>query len=325
MSVLKIAVIGAGNLGRRHLEAVLALEDESEVFVVDPSEASLSLAREGLNGNYPAGAEETTRFLTDASQLPDRLDYVINATTSRFRFDSICEILDKRSVDFMLLEKVLFQKLSEYSDATALLHSNKVKTWVHTPRRAYPIYQNLHEKYSAQRLMSLEVEGMRGLGGNAIHMLDLVAFFGSESEAISIDSSGLEDDLLGNDRTGYVEVGGEIKGVLGAVRFSLKAANSDSPNLKFRFTFEEGTVEVDEKNCNFQEFDRDGALANEAEFRVPYVSEMGTKIASDILSGGSCDLPNFEQSAVLHHALILALIERYESNHPNLKDHFPIT
>ena len=46
----------------------------------------------------------------------------------------------------MILEKFLFQKISDYRNNLKRLKKHKIYSWVNCQRRAFPFYQNLKKK-----------------------------------------------------------------------------------------------------------------------------------------------------------------------------------
>ena len=59
----KVVIIGAGNIGSRHLQALKAVKIPLEIFVIDPSQASLDLSKERYK-SMPEGkfSEEVNFF-----------------------------------------------------------------------------------------------------------------------------------------------------------------------------------------------------------------------------------------------------------------------
>ena len=136
----QIAIIGAGQLGSRHLQGILKSSFEFDVYVVDPYLSSLEVAEDR------AGEIEHLHevfFEESISRLPRVLDLVIVATNSDVRLSVLKQLLDHSQVGLLILEKVLFQSLHEYEEAQEILESTRTKTFVNHSRRKQEIYKGL--------------------------------------------------------------------------------------------------------------------------------------------------------------------------------------
>ena len=99
-------VIGAGQLGSRHLQGLLRLTIKQKIFVLEPSEVSLELSKTRAN-EIPN--EHEIIFSKDWDILPQNLDLVIIATGANVRAMLIEKLLPKYKVKNLVLEKILFQ------------------------------------------------------------------------------------------------------------------------------------------------------------------------------------------------------------------------
>ena len=151
----QIAIIGAGQLGSRHLQGLAKLQLECEITVIDPMSASLAVARQRFDEMPVNPAMRGVRYQTEIGDLPLDLDLVIIATTADIRLAVMESLLAHSKVRCLLLEKVLFQDLADYPEAQALLAAHQVRTWVNCPRRVFPIYQEVREFFADAPLLSL--------------------------------------------------------------------------------------------------------------------------------------------------------------------------
>src|SRR5947209_4742456 len=132
-----VALIGAGQIGSRHLQALARLE--ADITVIDPSSASLDRARE-------LAGKSDIRYATQLDQLGPAIDVAIVACSARERRSVVESLLAGRKVGALVLEKVLFQKIEDYEAVGALLKERGVRAWVNCPRRLWPFYQALRER-----------------------------------------------------------------------------------------------------------------------------------------------------------------------------------
>ena len=91
----KIAVIGAGQLGSRHLQGLKLSKLKSDIWVVDNNPNSLQIAQQ----RYEEGevnSNQTIYYIQLIDQLPAELDLVVIATSYKTTINVILKsLLDK--------------------------------------------------------------------------------------------------------------------------------------------------------------------------------------------------------------------------------------
>ena len=75
-------IIGAGQLGSRHLQGLLKFDKEQIIYVLDTSVSSLDIAKERAS---EVESKHTIRYLTNWDSIPSELDLVIVATGASVR------------------------------------------------------------------------------------------------------------------------------------------------------------------------------------------------------------------------------------------------
>ncbi|WP_342508855.1 Gfo/Idh/MocA family oxidoreductase [Sporosarcina sp. FSL K6-2383] len=295
----KIAIIGAGQLGSRHLQALALHESELNIYIVDPLEESLNRSRDRfLEVDYYHNKQLS--FIHSVKDLPAVLDFVVIATNSLQRLAVLKELLDNSKVHYLLLEKFLFPKIEEYEEAMKLIEEKKVKAYVNCARRMWQSYQELKNKFINEPNIKLSVMGSNwNLASNAIHFLDLF-FFVTNDKTIAIDSSKLDNELIKNKRLGYIELTGTLTGhTIGGNEFTLT-----SSTLLENVTVEI-TIESDNQHCvikeGFQEIHCNGEIEK---FEMFHQSELTHKVFEQLIETETCDLVTFERS-VQDHLLLL--------------------
>lgn len=303
--MFRVAVIGAGQLGSRHLQGLARLELPCEVFVVDPSVDSLVLARRRFEEMPANPAVRGVHFASSAAELPSELDYAIVATTADVRLKAMRSLLDGRTVRAMLLEKVLFQRAADFEAAAALLHGSGTRAWVNCPRRIFPIYADVKQFLAGQPLLGFQAAGGGwGLGCNSIHFLDLLGFLtGQRPDDIS--ASGLDEALIPSKRRNFMEFTGSLRGRFGATRFELASFAQSSARLIVTIRGESRSCVIDETAG--KAFLLDDRTWETQSFTVPLLSEQATSVAAGLLSEGRCALSTFDESASHHLPLLAAL------------------
>lgn len=307
-----IAVIGAGQLGSRHLQALAKLDIESKIFVVDPSQESLTIAKSRFDEIESANKQLLQPFFfSTIDELDSDLDIVVIATNSDVRLKVLELLLANKKVAYLILEKILFQRLSEYEAASELLKRSRSKAWVNCSRRMWEFYERFRESLKNKRVLSFNVYGIDwGLASNAIHMIDLFSYL-SGIENYSIDKVNIYSDLFESKRKGFVEFNGNISGNFGkSLPFSISSFTNGNVPMTIEIITENEKHVISEglqkylyfsieNNWNFVEMD----------FTIPYQSELTNIAVKDILDTSTSKLTAYETSKKLHLPLIKSLLE----------------
>src|SRR5690554_1651307 len=202
-----IGIIGAGQLGSRHLQSLADLDgDFFDIYVFDTSADSIKIAEERYQQCIKINSPEVGYF-NDFSLLPKTFQTVIVATSSLVRRKVVENLMLQSEVEFLVLEKFLFPKIEDYSAVESLLKEKKVKCYVNTPRRTFDFYQYIKPTLTAP--FHMEVTGANwGLGCNTIHYLDLFAYYSNNTEIEVINN--LDNEIQVSKRAGYIEFTGSL-------------------------------------------------------------------------------------------------------------------
>lgn len=297
----KVGIIGAGNLGARHLQAFSLANRAFELFVVDLSLESLQKAR-NIFENSENTARHMVHYINNIEGLPKSLDVVIVATNSNIRRSVIEELLTITNVNYLLLEKVLFQKLEDYDSIGKVLKEKNIKTWVNCPRRTFDFYKNLKAELEEATSMEINVSGsLWGLACNGIHMLDLIAFLAGSKDT-KVDVSNLEENYIESKRKGFLEINGTLKGSMG--RCSSYAITcypmSDSPVTISINSDILKCIIVESSNTSYISRKKSNWMWENEHFIILQQSQRTQLVVQDILDKGDCDLVEYEESAYLH-------------------------
>ena len=110
--MINIVLIGAGKLGSRHLQALAKIGIEAKIYVVDPSIESTEIAFARFKEIPQNSNVKHIEFLKNIDDLNIRtVDVAIIATSSEHRFFALNSLLSHVSVNYLILEKFLFQNL----------------------------------------------------------------------------------------------------------------------------------------------------------------------------------------------------------------------
>jgi hypothetical protein len=304
-----VAVVGGGRIGLRHFQGLLKMKVPVHLAVVDPVPASLKNCQNILKGIDPSPFLKSVDFFESMEKLWDTVDLVIVATCADVRPRIISDLLAKRTVRNLLLEKVVFQSEKICRDMLNLLETKNVSAWVNCPLRLYPFYRQLGEWMGGGRNLLWQINGGAwGLACNAIHYLDIVSYY-SKDLNVAVQTELLDLVLSESKRPGFVEVSGTLGAVFSTGAQVIMSSMRDSrattvihmvtPEYQIVIHEVEGTARLQRKG---QE-----GVWEELKFEVCLQSDLTTQVASDILSTGTCGLTPLADSVRLHVPLLKAL------------------
>lgn len=315
-----VCLIGAGNIGSRHLQGLKRIDFPLSIEVVDPSKKSLEIAKQRAS-EIPK--EHSVTFLTDIKDVSQKLDLAIIATNSSVRRKVLEVLLSHASVPYLILEKILFQKKEDYSSVGKLLKDKGSKAWVNFSMRTMPSYSSIKQK--VKKPIQMVVSGSQyGLITNVIHFIDYISFL-TECREFTINSTNINPRPFKSKRAGFLELNGTL-----SVHFKDGSSGIftcyDSGSAPF-------VIEIFSQNFRYisRESEKKAWLSSpetnwswhEISSKIPYQSEMTDKIAKEIFNSGTCELSKYEDASKLH----LELLEQLQGSIKSLKKYgrYPFT
>ena len=117
-----LLLIGAGNIGRRHLQGILLANNQLEIFVVEPHLPNHDLINQAVT--EAGGLRQHQLKIFSSLDEIEKTDFeiVIIATNADVRKNVLLDFLSKKTVTYLVLEKVLFQTLDDYKTVGKLLY-----------------------------------------------------------------------------------------------------------------------------------------------------------------------------------------------------------
>ncbi|GAA6133774.1 hypothetical protein NBRC116188_05630 [Oceaniserpentilla sp. 4NH20-0058] len=324
-----ILIVGAGQLGSRHLQSLASLDKQNNIFVVDPSQDALEVAKSRYSQVSSVESPVDVIYQSGYEGIPYKIDVCIVATNAAHRFTVIKEITKWFEFRFLVLEKVLFQNTEELYLAQQLLKENNIPTWVNCPRRMFSVYQSLKTRVEGSHQLKFRVEGAEwGLACNSIHFIDLWAFLVAQSD-YRIDLAELDEKIFPSKRPGYSEVYGTISGGIENFTFSLtcdllQEGGSAIP-LVITIETDEAIMELNEAEQQFKILDLDGNQVEVIDFKVRFQSEMSSEVVEMLLKKGDCNLTPFNESLQLHSPFLNAMLEFFNKHSDSALSKCPIT
>ncbi len=324
--MFNIAIIGAGQLGSRHLQALKNVKKKLNVYVLDLSTVSLQIAQERYGSFQGLENSHKIHYLKNIFDLPAQIELGIIATNSDSRFEAVSKLLQNSEVQYLILEKLLFNKKEHYFLAEKIFSEKNVKVWVNCSMRAMKFYAEIYEKLHGE-IFNYRVTGSNyGLITNSIHYIDHIAYL-SGSDNFSVDTRLLLKEAIDSKRKGFLELNGKLivefeNGCVGEF-ISYKGGNAPlvveifSENFRCISRESEGKSFISLSSTNWNWLENDS--------RIPYQSEKTTELVNGILDSGSCPLVDYRASKTHHISLLEALNKFLKQNKISKDDNYPFT
>lgn len=321
---MKVLIIGAGQLGSRHLQALRNTQHSLDITVSDPSIDSLKIARERYE-SLPEVGQHQIQYLESLPQTGS-WDLAIVATNASQRRQVVQHALDHFQVKKFVLEKILFTKLSDYEWADKLSQTDLKNAWVNCCMRQMPAYQEIKNNLKDSHFNFVVSGSNYGLVTNAIHYLDYAAWLAGTPE-YSLDTTQLDVKAVASKRKGYLELNGTLR------------ANFKSGAVASITCFSEGSlpvsVEVHSKAQRYivLEAERKTLLwtaehnwaRQEKDAVIPYQSQLTTELVKQINENKPIALPTLTESVQVHLNLLKPLNEFLIKTSQTQTEDYPFT
>lgn len=323
----RIALLGAGAIGSRHLQALARINTPVSLQVVDPSSHSLAIAKKRYSQMPVNQNVKSIDFFCSINELQSVIDLCIIATSADLRFKVLQELLNMASVKNIILEKVAFPSEKELDWARELLSQNQVNTWVNFPRRMYSYYQEIKNRLPKNTPIDYSVSGVNwGFAGNTIHHLDLMDWLTNDS-LVEIDVTGMSNDIHKNKRSGFLEFSGTLTGTYqNGSTISLTSFEGEVRNFKIEIDSEESHWIIYKSKRQIAEVSKiDGSIKEPQDIHMPLQSELTQGLVEEIFQNGTCGLTKYEDTIDTHRIMLRAFIKHLERVTGETVDRCPIT
>lgn len=288
-----ILIAGAGQLGSRHLQGVKTSENELDIWVYDLSRESLRVAEERYN--QVESENKTAHFVDLLEDVPNNIDVLIVASSSKPRAIIVKQVLASKKVKYMVLEKFLFTRMSEYEEIKQLIDEKGVKTWVNCPRRMWDGYSLISQYIDSTKPVSFDYEDTDwGLCCNTVHYIDIFMLL-SGSKSFSVNLDGVEPEVIDSKRAGYVELHGEEV-------FSTDNG-SELRLLSTMKAVEDAKVVIKNGSNTILYYEGTGKVfinGEEHDVKVHYQSGLSGILVDELLEKGTCRLATYAESSYYH-------------------------
>jgi len=312
MNQATILLIGAGQLGSRHLQALINLQAPSSIIVIDPSLDSLNLTEQRAKEISGYDRHQLT-YRQEIKDLP-KIDFAVVATSANVRRQIVEDLLSKTNVKNLLLEKVLFQSTQDCIEVGKLLADRNVKTWVNAPRPMWSCYKALKQSIGGEPIQKFISGGSGwGLACNAYHMLDLFTWL-TDSKIMNLSSEFIDKQPIPSKRNGFDELTGTLIGSFenGTV-FTLSDLIGPPKDSYFLLETKDHLIHINEVTQKLTLVSGKPLPSEftEIKFAPEFQSTLTNRVVEDILQRGDCELATYDQASEIHQKMLNAFAKHF--------------
>lgn len=305
-SGVRVLIVGCGQLGSRHLQAVASLPQVQDIEVVDPNPEALQLGRQRLAEVSGQGPSPRVRWLASLEDASRGGSLCIIATQAQGRLLLFRQVVEALGYPAFILEKLVVPSVAECEDLLEMATRSGVSVWVNCQTRAYPFHQRIKAHLDPNEPLVLSVVGGNiGLATNGIHKVDLFVFFDG---ATRLESGGTHvDSMLHRTSRGHVDLSGTLyastdKGSRLMLTYAAHHRHPEqisigSPRYRCFVDHKQGWAAESEASSGWAW----RLMHFEEDIRV---SRLTRRFVSEILASGRCDLPTLEESLISHRFIL---------------------
>ena len=325
----RVLIVGCGELGSRHLQAIASLPQVTEIEVVDPRPEGLQLGRERLDEARGPDSFHSVKWFGSIDQATPHGDLCIIATPAKGRGNLLRSITQKLNYANFILEKMASQSILEMEEAEAFARDQHLSVWVNCQTRANSFYQRVKDQLGSNLPVILSASGCgQFLATNGIHAADLFAYY-SNGKIIEASGSWIDPVLHPSRRgEGLFDLTGSLYGhtVSGSTLSIVYAPGSE--------VWAHTSIASPEYRCvvdHFLNWSWEADAASGWKWRPApdgsnlFVSHTTQAIAADILTKGECGLPSIKEALISHRFILDSLQPHFQSLLGQELEHCPVT
>lgn len=309
--MLNLAIVGAGQIGSRHLQALTQLEGKVNIQLVSPSVQSLENCRKRLlEISTEIPRDKVITYHKTIDDLRDAMDIVIVSTCSDVRAQVIKDLIEKRIIKNFIFEKILFQKVGDYFYIDQLLKEKNIPAWTNCYMRATDFFKEFKKNINPKKEIQMLVTGSRwNMATTSIHFIDLFSFL-TDAVDLVFSNNQLENSVAESKRPGFKEIFGKLKGKnLKGDKLSLTCQRNGDLPARVQIINGENIHEITflENEIIQENFFGDERIVK----KIPVIlqSNLTHHFVSQIVKDKSCDLATYQDSMKLHLPFIEVLLE----------------
>lgn len=309
----RVLLVGCGEIGSRHLQAVATIPGVSRIDVVDGRREGLQLGQTRVAEVAERQRGIEFRWLSSLEQAGREGDLCIIATQADVRPQVVRQVADSFKFENFILEKLVTRSVSEYEELMKLADAKGLSIWVNCKTRAHPSHVRAKSHLDSSEPIAFNIiGGNHGLVTNGIHMVDLFVFY---DDAIRITPVGsCIDPVLHRTKRGAFDLSGSLYGRSDkGSDFSLCFAGTHSGPLQLSLSSPHYRALIDDMTQSYYESTPETDWAWRP---VPFsanmtISNMTRFFAAEILQRKQCQLPTLKGAFAAHQFILGELQDHF--------------
>ncbi len=289
-----ILIVGLGNMGKAHYEAILKVKTKKSIYLFDKIESKTKSIK-FTNNDF-----NKTIICKNITDIDNKIDLLVLSTTADGRYTTLIDILSKTKVSKILFEKFLFQKLENFKKVNEILNKKKIKSWVHLPFRQVNFFSKIKSEINNKDIFIFRsIGGNWSMASNIIHTLDLFSYITGSKKLEILYQEFNKKNIHSKKRSKFNEAEGHvyIKGKYNHYLEVSKDSKSKRPKELELITKENHYIISNNKiltrNINNWNFKKNT-------FMFPKLSIIGKEIYRNLLLDDKCNLPTYADSIDSH-------------------------
>jgi len=302
-----VVIVGAGNIGSRHLQSFAQSKEKIQILIIDPFQASLDVCKTRWNEANILHKVVEVNFQTNYLNIPKNVDLAIISTNSEHRYHALEELLKNCTCKNILLEKFLFSTEDDYAKADLLINKHMCNAYVNLVRRTFDCYKWVYkELHTSKEPLTMEVVGNNwGMASNSIHFIDLFCYLTNDTISVCNFVNPASTKLLTSKREGYIEFIGNLSAET-THGSKLTIACNEGTYDKINITFKRGdvTIMVEEVGDGITVHNMSNGATQK--FAFPFQSQLTLKYFMEFVEGKP-SLVTYKESIGAHVSFLHAI------------------
>jgi predicted dehydrogenase len=306
---IKIAIVGIGNIGKRHLQALDNVKPRLPIVCYDNNAAAQASVKVFCAANSIETKEISfSHDLVTLLAEIDRRTIVIVASTATSRVGLIQKVLRRRPLA-VIAEKPVCQNENDYRALIRAARRARVPVYVNFTRHMYDFYRTAKKEIKTTENMAFTAMFSGGMACIGIHMMELATWLMAAKKFKILYAHNRF--VYETKRRGFYDCAGEM-----LVRFDRsKLAFFKAEKLSGAFSIK---LAGHQREYNWYEYsnkmtaiDVTGEFSSDyiaTDITIPYISQLTDKVVVDLRRNQRTKiLPTLEQAFLAHKLLFTYL------------------
>lgn len=302
---IKILIIGAGQIGSRHLQGALKSSHKTSITLVDPSIESLKLSEIRANETTYGHPHSTVIYMQERPKH-EYFEICIISTNAKVRAKVTRDLLIDCQIKHIIFEKILFQRELDFEIISKLIKEKNITAWVNCARRTNSDYQEINKNLNTNNSIQMFVSGASwGMACNSIHFIDLFSYFVNSSD-LCTKKVDLSKNIINSKRgEGIYEINGVIEFEKGGHSLKISCEESEKSSLKVKITNKNVEYSIDELEGIWKS--NINGLTKIKYQNMPFLSDQTKNNIESLINKNQCELVLYEESCKQHFLLLSAI------------------